>query len=97
MTRGLAGLVLGLTLTGGWCATAADDPPKELTPEQRKELETRWNEYTSAVVQSHRVGNLTETAEAAKKALEIARRLFARQDHPALAASLNNLANEKAK
>jgi CHAT domain-containing protein/tetratricopeptide (TPR) repeat protein len=93
MTRALVGLVLALTLAGGRCATAADDPPDELTPEQRKELETRWKEFTSALLQSVRAGKLLEAAEAGQKALETARRLGLRQDNPYLAGSLNNLAN----
>jgi CHAT domain-containing protein len=92
MTRVLVGLVLGMTLAGGWCATAADDPPTELTPEQRKELEAQRKELTDALVQSYQADRLPEAAEAGKKALEIARRLYAKQDHPVLAASLNNLA-----
>src|SRR5262249_11649199 len=48
MTRVLVGLVLGMTLAGGWRATAADDPPKELTPEERKELEAKGKELTTA-------------------------------------------------
>jgi CHAT domain-containing protein len=92
MTRVLVGLALGMTLTGGWCARAADDPPKELTPEQRKELEAKWKEFASVLVQSYRAGKLPEAAEAAKKALETARRLFPQQDHPQLAASLGKLA-----
>jgi CHAT domain-containing protein len=92
MTRVLVGLVLGMTLAGGWCVTAADAPPKELTPEERKELETRWKELTSALGRSYQAGKLPEAAAAGKKALETARRLYPKQDHPNLAASLNNLA-----
>jgi CHAT domain-containing protein len=93
MTRVLVGLVLGLTLAGGWwCATAADDPPKELTPEERKELEAKWKEFRSAQGRYYQAGKLSEAAEAAQKALETARRLYPKQDHPDLAASLNNLA-----
>jgi CHAT domain-containing protein len=93
MTRVLVGLVLGLTLAGGWCATAADDPPTELTTEQRKELEAQWKELTNAGGRYYRAGKLPEAAEAAQNALETARRLYPKQDHPVLAASLTNLAN----
>jgi hypothetical protein len=92
MTRVLAGVVLGLTLAGAGCATAADDPPKELTPEERNELEAQWKELNRAFGRSYRVGKLPEAAEAARKALETVRRLYPRQDHPLLAASLNTLA-----
>jgi CHAT domain-containing protein/tetratricopeptide (TPR) repeat protein len=93
MTRLLAGAVLGMTLVGGWRVTAADDPPKELTPEERKELQARWQEFTSSLIQSARAGKLPEAAGAGKKALEAARRLYPKQDHPQLAGSVNNLAN----
>jgi CHAT domain-containing protein len=92
MRRVLVGLGLGLTLAGGWCATADDDPPKELTADERKELEAKWKEQTSAFLQSYRAGKLPEAAEAGQKALETARRLYPKQDHPLLAGSLNNLA-----
>jgi tetratricopeptide (TPR) repeat protein len=92
MTRVLVGLVLGMTLTEGWWAAAADDPPKELTPEERKELQTKWKELISAAERSYQTGKLPEAAEAAQKALETARRLYPRQDHPDVARSLNNLA-----
>jgi CHAT domain-containing protein/tetratricopeptide (TPR) repeat protein len=92
MTRVLVGLVLGMALAAGWCVTAADDPPKELTPEQRKELEAKWKELIGAAGRSYQAGKLPEATEAATKALEIARRLYPKQDHPNLAASLYNLA-----
>jgi CHAT domain-containing protein len=92
MTRVLVGLVLGMILMGGWCVRAADDPPKELTPEQRKELETKWEELTSAFGRAYQAGKLPEAAEAAQKALETARRLVPKQDHPGVAKSLNHLA-----
>jgi tetratricopeptide (TPR) repeat protein len=92
MTRVLVSLALGLTLLGGWCVRGADDPPKELTPEQRKELDARWKELRSALLQSYRAGKLSEAAETATKALETARRLYPTQDHPELALSLYNMA-----
>jgi hypothetical protein len=39
--RVLMALVLGLTLADGRCATAAGDPPKELSPDERKERQAR--------------------------------------------------------
>ena len=63
MTRVLVGLMLGLALAGGWCATAADDPPTELTPEQRKELEAKLKEFMSAFGRSYQAGKLREAAE----------------------------------
>jgi CHAT domain-containing protein len=84
--------MLGMTLAGGWCVRAADDPPKELTPEQRKELEAKWKELTGAFGRSYQAGKLPEAAAAAQKALETARRLHPKQDHHRLAASFYNLA-----
>jgi hypothetical protein len=84
MTRVLVGLVLGMTLAGGWCATAADDDPKQLTPEERKELLMKWAEFKNALAKFYKAGNLPEAAEAAKKALATARRLYGKQDHPDL-------------
>ncbi len=92
MTRTLVVLVLGITLPSGWCAMAADEPPTELTPEARKELEAQGKEFANVLVQAYRAGKLPEAAEAGKKALETVRRLYAKQDHPELAKSLNNLA-----
>src|SRR5262249_58387603 len=92
MKRVLVGLVLGMTLVAGWCAGAAEDPPKKLTQEERKELEAKWKELNEAGMKYYQAGKLPEATEAAEKALETARRLYPRQDHPDLAKSLNNLA-----
>ncbi|HKB37004.1 MAG TPA: CHAT domain-containing tetratricopeptide repeat protein [Gemmataceae bacterium] len=92
MKRVLLGLVLGMTLVDGWCAVAAEDPPKKLTPEERKELEAKWKELNEAGMKYYQAGKLPEATEAAEKALETARRLYPRQDHPDLAKSLKKLA-----
>src|SRR5262249_49359533 len=92
MKHAHVGLVLAMTLAAGWCATAAEDPPKELTPEERKELEAQWKELTETGVKHYQSGKLAEAAEALEKALEAARRLHPKQDHPQLATSLSNLA-----
>jgi CHAT domain-containing protein len=92
MKRVLVGLLLVLPLPTGWCATAADDPPKELTPEQRKELMAQLKDFNRALERSYAAGKLPEAAEVGKKALETARRLYPKQDHPNLANSLYNLA-----
>jgi CHAT domain-containing protein len=90
MKRVLLGLLLGVTLSGG--VALGDDSPKELTPEQRKQLESKWKEFTSALRRSYGAGQLPQAAELAQQALETARRLYPKQDHPVLAASLYNLA-----
>jgi CHAT domain-containing protein/Tfp pilus assembly protein PilF len=92
MKRAIVGLVLGITIAAGWHAAAADDPPDKLTPEQRKELQAKWEELNTAAVKHYRAGKLPDAAEAFEKALETARQLYPKQDHPDLAASLGNLA-----
>jgi CHAT domain-containing protein/tetratricopeptide (TPR) repeat protein len=67
---------------------AFDPPPKMLTPKERKELVAKWKELNVAGQKHYEAGNLAEATEA----LETARRLYAKQDHPDLATSLNNLA-----
>jgi CHAT domain-containing protein/tetratricopeptide (TPR) repeat protein len=93
MKRVLVGLVLGITLGTGGCAGAAEaPPPNKLTPEERKELEAKWQERVLAGVKYYRAGQLPEATEAAEKALATARRLYPKQDHPLLVVSLSNLA-----
>src|SRR5262249_14747644 len=92
MTPAVVGVGLAVTRRGGWCVTPADDPPRELTPEERKELEAKLVELDSAGTRAAQAGKLSEAAEARKKALETARRLYAKQDHTDLAGMLNNLA-----
>src|SRR5258708_4333107 len=77
MKRGLAGLVLTMTLAAGWSAVMAEDRLlKRLTPEERKELEAEGKELASAGVKHLQGGKLVEATEAFEKALETARRLY---------------------
>jgi CHAT domain-containing protein len=92
MSRLLAALMLGMTLVADCCATAADEPPKELTPAERQELEARLRELHKAGLRQYQAGRVEEAAETLAKALETARRLYRKQDHPALATTLNTLA-----
>jgi tetratricopeptide (TPR) repeat protein len=86
----LVALVLGMTMAAGWCAVAADDPPpKMLTPDERKELEARWEEFQNAGVKHAKAGKLAEATAALEKALETARRLYPKQDHLNVAYSLS--------
>jgi CHAT domain-containing protein/tetratricopeptide (TPR) repeat protein len=90
MARVLIAGELGLGLAG-WCATAADDPSKELTPPQRGELAARWQELNAAGSQHYDAGNLPAAVKVWEQALATARRLYAGQDHANLATSLSNL------
>jgi len=93
MTRVIVALVLGVTLAAGWWAVATGDPPpNKLTPEERRRLEARLKNLTSAGGKGHQAGKLAEATEAFEKALDAARRLHPNQNHPHLALSLNNLA-----
>jgi CHAT domain-containing protein/tetratricopeptide (TPR) repeat protein len=78
-------------------ATArADDPPKKLTAEERKELEAKWTALNEAGLKAYQAGMLEEAVKAHEEELEINRRLHPKEDYPdghqKLATSLNNLA-----
>src|SRR5262249_45050795 len=88
----LVGLVLALTLAGGRCAvTAEDPPPKKLTPQERKQLEAKWQEHAFASLRHAQAGKMGEATETVEKALDVARRLYPKQDHELLANSLTSL------
>jgi CHAT domain-containing protein len=88
MTRRLLGLVLGMILTGAWCATAADEWPKELTPARHKELGAKWAEEVRLYATCFREGKWPQAVDAGQKQLTTARLLFRKQDHPMLASSI---------
>jgi CHAT domain-containing protein/tetratricopeptide (TPR) repeat protein len=93
MKRKFVGLLLGITLASGWSLVSAEEPPcKGLTPSERKALEMRRKEFASAGEKHYLAGRLAEATEALQKALQVSRRLYAQQDHPQLAESLNDLA-----
>jgi CHAT domain-containing protein/tetratricopeptide (TPR) repeat protein len=95
MTR-LVPLVLGV-LAVAWLADAvsADDPPKKLTAEERKELEVKWKERNDAGLKAYPAGRHLEAVKLCEEALGIARRLYPKAEYPdghnTLATSLNNL------
>jgi CHAT domain-containing protein/Tfp pilus assembly protein PilF len=74
----------------------ADDQPKKLKEEERKELEMKWTELNRTGLKAHQAGNNQDAQKAWEPALEIARRLYPKTDFPdghlRLAASLNNMA-----
>ncbi|WP_439628282.1 tetratricopeptide repeat protein [Gemmata sp.] len=78
------------------CAPAnADDPPKKLTPEERKALIAKVAELSKAGFKAHQAGQVAEGTKAFQDALAITRRGYPKADfpdgHTNLAASLNNL------
>jgi tetratricopeptide (TPR) repeat protein len=75
----------------GW-ARAADDPAKELTPQERKELQSRWMEMDGAGRRYFQAGKLPEAAAAFERAIETGRRLHGKQDHADRVGTLNRLA-----
>jgi CHAT domain-containing protein/tetratricopeptide (TPR) repeat protein len=91
MTRIALALLTTLTLTGASRAAAADDPPGELAPQQRKQLEAKWQEVRIAAVAALNARNLAAMVEKREDALAIARRLYGKQDHADLATSLAEL------
>jgi CHAT domain-containing protein/tetratricopeptide (TPR) repeat protein len=91
MTRFSVALALGMTLAAGLCVVDAQ-PPRKLTPQERKDLEVRWNDLTSAAVKHYQAGRLAEATAMHEKALELVRQFDPEQDHLLLLRSLNNLA-----
>src|SRR4051812_23541948 len=95
MTR-LMTLVLYVLTCAPVCAPAsADDPPKKLTPEERKGLEAKWHDLVTAETKASAAGKRSEATRASEDALEVARLLYPKSEfpdgHPDLARSLNNL------
>jgi CHAT domain-containing protein/Tfp pilus assembly protein PilF len=90
----LLAIACGL-LTG---VASGDDPPKKLTPEERKELEAKWKELHAAGEKASRAKKTAEAVKAFESALEIARRLYYRLDYPQghvnLAQTMNDLADQ---
>jgi CHAT domain-containing protein/Tfp pilus assembly protein PilF len=74
----------------------AGDPPKKLTPEERKELETKWKDLTNAGVKAYRDGSINDAVNAFQEALTVSRRVYPKSDYPEgherLADVLNGLA-----
>src|SRR5262249_22967212 len=60
----------------------ADDPPKKLTPEERKDLEARLAESANSGQKHYQAGRMADAATAYTKALETARTLYPKADFP---------------
>ena len=74
----------------------ADDPPKKLTPEQKKELVAKLKELDAAGFKAYQARKLPEATKSFEEALDVARRLYPKGEfpdgHANLATGLNNLA-----
>ena len=96
MTRFMLFVTCVLTCALLGVPVCADDPPKKLTAEERKELEAKWGELNTAGIKAHNAGKGDEADKAITAALQIARRVYAKAEfpdgHANLAASLHNLA-----
>jgi CHAT domain-containing protein/tetratricopeptide (TPR) repeat protein len=92
MSRVIAALVLVGTLAAG---APAADPPKKLTQEERRELETAGRELVQAGMRSYKSGKLEEATTSFEKAVAVARRLYPPAEfpdgHEGTAALLNQL------
>src|SRR5262245_53716850 len=76
---------------------AAADPPKKLTAEERKELETKLKEANTIMLKAYQGGKPDEAVKACEEGLKVARLLYSKAEYPdghaILALILNNLAN----
>jgi CHAT domain-containing protein/tetratricopeptide (TPR) repeat protein len=95
MTRSMA-----LALAVFVCAllavpAAADEQPKNLSAQERKELATKWRKAITAGVKAYHASKGAEAVKAFEEALALARRLYPKAEfpdgHADLARSLNNL------
>jgi tetratricopeptide (TPR) repeat protein/CHAT domain-containing protein len=64
---------------------------KELTPEERKQLESEARRANLEGAVQSRKGNYKEALRCCERALALYERLYPKQDHPDLARSVNNL------
>src|SRR5829696_6907107 len=74
---------------------SADDPPKKLTPDERKDLEEQWQERVSTARQSYEQSKFAEATKSFEEALQVVRRLYPKAEypdsHPNVADTLSNL------
>jgi CHAT domain-containing protein/tetratricopeptide (TPR) repeat protein len=82
MTRFMALPVCVLTCALLCVPVRADDPPKKLSPEERKELEAKRKELSTAGIKAYEAGKPAEAIKAFQNALEVARRLYTKADFP---------------
>jgi tetratricopeptide (TPR) repeat protein len=92
MKRTIVALVLALNVATGWRAVAGDDPPKKLTPEERKELEAKWIGLMDLGVKQANAGEIGAAEETFQKALQTGRQVYPNQDNIDLAQLMVGLA-----
>ena len=96
MTRLMTLMLCVLTCALVGVPVSADDPPKKLTPEERKELDVKQRELNTAGVKHYQNGKYPEATKAFEESLGLARRLYPKNEYPDghtnLVTSLNNLA-----
>ena len=85
---------LGLLLLNGMASPGrADDPPKPLTPERRRELAKQASELYQAGFQLYQRGAISPAIEKTRQSLQIRERLYPKSEflegHPDLANSMN--------
>ena len=76
--------------------TSADDPPKKLTPAERKELDAKCDKLLDAAREAYVAGKYPEATRLMTEALTVTRQLYPKADfpdgHTDLASAMNNLA-----
>jgi tetratricopeptide (TPR) repeat protein len=95
VTRDRCAFVVVVLVALGMGAPLPAEPPEKLTPEQRKELEAKWQELNTAIGQAYSKGQLPTATKVAREALDVARQLYPTAEyldgHKDLATSLNHL------
>jgi len=85
-----------LTLLLTTAPAKAEDPPKKLSAEERKNLEGNWEELTAAGIKAYQARNYSEAIKSFEAALALARQLYPKNEfqdgHEDLISSLGNLA-----
>lgn len=95
MIRVLASLTVIALIACIW-SIAADDPPRKLTADERKELDEKLKDRSAVALKHYQAGEFTSAHTAFEEVLAISRRRFPTDEFPNghvdIANSLNNLA-----
>ncbi len=96
MNRLLPLVMCLLTVSLLFVPASAEDPPKKLTADERKELALKMQDWVGVALKATRAGKTDEEGKAWAEALKIARQLYPKEQYPDghenLAACLNNMA-----